>query len=84
VPPPIMVPDTLSNEPLLETLIIETPLPIETSSLDYYPVNIPKKLDKLSEADSSIVLKIWSFSSDFYAEFSPESLTAYYAELTFY
>jgi len=34
VPPPIMVPDTLSNEPLLETFIIETPLPIETSSFD--------------------------------------------------
>lgn len=79
-----MVPDTLSNEPLLDTLIIETPLPIETSSLDCYPVNIPPKFDKLSEADSSMVLKIYSFSSYFYAGASALSFGTDYAELAFY
>ena len=33
VPPPIIVPDTRSNFPLFDTLIIETPLPMETKSL---------------------------------------------------
>jgi len=41
VPPPIIVPDTLSNFPLYGfTLIIETPLPIDTSNLFFVPEKI--------------------------------------------
>ena len=61
VPPPIMVPETLSNEPLFYTLIIETPLPMETRSFDFGPLKMPVKLERLrSDADSSMVLKIYS------------------------
>jgi hypothetical protein len=48
VPPPIMVPETLSNLPVAGlTLIIDTPLPIETSSLFLLPENKDPKLESL-------------------------------------